>query len=79
MLASRRLMYPSLVNPLFSLPEERVPLVLEAHRDAVVGEGPQALAQGVVQLGGPLVAQESNDLLAAGESSPRLRQRPSGL
>jgi hypothetical protein len=42
-----------------------VPLVLEAHRDAVVGEGPERLAQRVVLLPLPLAAQERDDLVAA--------------
>jgi hypothetical protein len=42
-----------------------VPLVLEPDGDPVTGEGPQALAQRVVQLAGPLAAQERHDLTPA--------------
>src|SRR5262249_46010362 len=37
-------------------------LVLEAHRDAVVGERPKVLAQRVVELALPLARQERDDL-----------------
>jgi hypothetical protein len=39
-----------------------VALVLEAHGDAVAVEAPQVLAQRVVELAGPLGAQELDDL-----------------
>src|SRR4051794_26177648 len=50
-----------------AIPVARVvmPLVGEAHRDALAGAGPQLLDQAVVQLPGPLALQEGADLLAA--------------
>jgi hypothetical protein len=42
-------------------------LVLETHRDPVAVEGPQVLAQGVVEFAGPLAAQELRDLGPAGD------------
>ena len=52
-----------------------VPLVGEAHRDAVVGEGPELLDQPVVELARPLALQERDDRVAAARNSARLRQR----
>src|SRR5581483_11528612 len=42
-------------------------LVLEPDRDAVVGEAPQLLLQPVVELPGPLAAEEVDDRFAAPE------------
>src|SRR4051794_7325189 len=42
-------------------------LVLKAHRNAVAFEGPEVLAEGVIQLARPLAGQESNDVEAADE------------
>ena len=69
--ASRRRIRPCSSNSQFSLPYERhqrpsavVPLVLEAHRDAVAAERPEVLAQDVVELALPLARQERVDLVA---------------
>ena len=48
-----------------------MPLVLEAHGDAVVAEGPQVLAQHVVELALPLARQERDDLVAAARGTRR--------
>ena len=42
-----------------------MPLIGEAHRDAVLSEGPNLLDQSVVKLAIPLARQESQDGLAA--------------
>src|SRR5215470_14605392 len=44
-----------------------VPFILEAHGDAVGGEGPQLLPQAIVELLGPFAPQELLDRGAAGE------------
>src|SRR5262245_33835555 len=46
------------------LPGVIMPLVLEAHGDPIIGEGPQALAQNVVELALPFASQERDDLVA---------------
>src|SRR5262252_6338112 len=42
-----------------------VPLVSEAHRNAVPGECPQFLDEPIVQFLGPLARQESNDFVSS--------------
>ena len=42
-----------------------MPLVGEAHRDAVIGEGSELLDEAVVELLGPFACQERDDLIAA--------------
>src|ERR1019366_8814078 len=44
-----------------------VALVLESHADAIAPEAPQALAQGIVLLAGPLGGEELDDGRPAGE------------
>jgi hypothetical protein len=44
-----------------------VAFVLEAHRDPVPGERPEALAEGVVELSFPLGGEERDDLVASGD------------
>src|SRR4051794_16048130 len=44
-----------------------VPLVLEANRDPVRPEAPQALAEHVVELTSPLLREERHDLLPPGD------------
>ena len=86
MLAWRTAIVPSASNSQFSLPYERnhwplvvVPLVGEAHRDAVAAERPQLLDQPVVELLRPLAGQERDDLGSRpARNSSRLRQRLSG-
>ena len=81
MLASRRRMSPLVSsNSQCSLPwlRHHVPSAVRhsysnAHRDAVVGERPQLLAQPVVELALPLARQERPDRVAAPRNSSRLR------
>src|ERR1700754_1586317 len=47
----------------------RAPLVGEAHRDPVVGEGPELLDQAVVVLPFPLLGQELDDLVGPGDEA----------
>ena len=56
-----------------------VPLVGEAHGDAVVGEGPELLDQPVVELALPLAGQEGDDRSRPARNSARLRQRLSAV
>lgn len=42
-----------------------VPLVSEAHRDAIPGERPKFLYEPVVQFFGPLARKESNDFVSS--------------
>src|SRR5690606_1100525 len=49
------------------LPVGVVALVLEPDRDPVVGEGPEVLAERVVELPLPLAGQEGDDLVATGD------------
>jgi hypothetical protein len=55
------------------LPGCIAPFVFKAHRDAVVGEGPQFFHQAIIEFLGPLAAQEFLDGGATGENSARLR------